>query len=108
MQCNAHCPIILDSWYGKHFFGCLICVETHVDMFLEVWPCSFTETVKFQVDENSSSAGPSTSTSAAADSQNDEVDDDDDELDMDELDELEASLSRTSIQIREPGIKALS
>ncbi|KAK2970726.1 hypothetical protein RJ640_000298 [Escallonia rubra] len=82
--------------------------ETHVDMFLEVWPCSFTETVKFQVEENSSAAGPSTSTSAAADSQNDEVDDDDDELDMDELDELEASLSRTSIQIREPGIKALS
>ena len=31
-------------------------------------------------------------------------DDDDDELDMDELNELEASLSRTSIQIREPGV----
>lgn len=33
-------------------------------------------------------------------------DDDDDELDMDELNELEASLSRTSIQIKEPGIEA--
>ena len=29
--------------------------------------------------------------------------DDDDELDMDELDELEASLSKTSIQIKELG-----
>ncbi|KAK2979336.1 hypothetical protein RJ640_013300 [Escallonia rubra] len=67
-----------------------------------------TEEETDKVEENSSAAGPSTSTSAAADSQNDEVDDDDDELDMDELDELEASLSRTSIQIREPGIKALS
>lgn len=38
----------------------------------------------------------------------DDDDDDDDELDLDELNELEASLSRTSIQIREPGIKALS
>lgn len=35
-------------------------------------------------------------------------DDDDDELDMDELNELEASLSKTSIQIREPGIEASS
>ncbi|KAK3023912.1 hypothetical protein RJ639_043455 [Escallonia herrerae] len=70
-----------------------------------------TDATEQKVEENSSAAGPSTSTSAAADSQNDEVvddDDDDDELDMDELDELEASLSRTSIQIREPGIKALS
>ncbi|KAM0953251.1 putative transcription factor C3H family [Dioscorea sansibarensis] len=32
----------------------------------------------------------------------DDDDDDDDELDIDELNELEASLSRTSIQIREP------
>lgn len=35
-------------------------------------------------------------------------DDDDDELDLDELNELEASLSRTSIQIREPGQAAVS
>lgn len=35
-------------------------------------------------------------------------DDDDDELDLDELNELEASLSRTSIQICEPGIEASS
>jgi hypothetical protein len=30
-------------------------------------------------------------------------DDDDDELDMDELNALEASLSQTSLQIHEPG-----
>lgn len=30
------------------------------------------------------------------------AEDDDDELDIDELNELEASLSKTSIQIREP------
>lgn len=35
-----------------------------------------------------------------------EDDDDDDELDIDELNELEASLSKTSIQIHEPGIEA--
>lgn len=34
------------------------------------------------------------------------VDDDDDELDIDELNELEASLPRTSIQIREPSTGA--
>ncbi|RRT64243.1 hypothetical protein B296_00041980, partial [Ensete ventricosum] len=38
----------------------------------------------------------------------DDDDDDDDELDIDELNELEASLSRTSIQIREPGIESQS
>ncbi|XP_057476536.1 zinc finger CCCH domain-containing protein 11-like [Actinidia eriantha] len=55
--------------------------------------------------------GPSTSTRAAADldSEEDVPDlDDDDELDMDELNELEASLSRTSIQIKEPGIETSS
>ncbi|KAJ0046457.1 hypothetical protein Pint_06140 [Pistacia integerrima] len=55
------------------------------------------------------SAGPSTSSTAVAGSE--EIlpdDDDDDELDLDELNELEASLSRTSIQIREPGIEASS
>ncbi|KAJ4704820.1 zinc finger CCCH domain-containing protein 11-like [Melia azedarach] len=51
--------------------------------------------------KNTSSAdGPSTSTKAA---HVDEVPaDDDDELDMDELNELEASLAKTSIQIEEP------
>lgn len=37
-----------------------------------------------------------------------DIDDDDDELDLDELNELEASLSRTSLQIREPGQQAVS
>ncbi|XP_043696617.1 zinc finger CCCH domain-containing protein 11 isoform X3 [Telopea speciosissima] len=56
-----------------------------------------------KVKDDSASQAPSTSTATAADD-----DDDDDELDMDELNELEASLSRTSIQIREPGIEASS
>ena len=62
-----------------------------------------------QANESSAAGGPSTSAGAAADSE--EVpdiddDDDDDELDLDELNELEASLAKTSIQIREPGIEA--
>ncbi|KAF5777945.1 putative transcription factor C3H family [Helianthus annuus] len=60
--------------------------------------------------ENSSSGGPSTSTNvaaAASEDGNSEInvdddDDDDDDLDMDELNELEASLAKTSIQIKEP------
>eukprot|EP00268_Persea_americana_P015904 TRINITY_DN1750_c0_g1_i1.p1 TRINITY_DN1750_c0_g1~~TRINITY_DN1750_c0_g1_i1.p1 ORF type:complete len:361 (-),score=105.43 TRINITY_DN1750_c0_g1_i1:256-1338(-) len=49
--------------------------------------------------------GPSTSANVE-----EEViaDDDDDELDMDELNELEESLSRTSIQIHEPSIETSS
>ncbi|XP_075475226.1 zinc finger CCCH domain-containing protein 11-like isoform X1 [Primulina tabacum] len=57
--------------------------------------------------------GPSSSTSTTRDSKdnpkhdndngnNDDDDEDDDDLDMDELMELEASLSRTALQIREP------
>ncbi|KAJ4719754.1 zinc finger CCCH domain-containing protein 11 [Melia azedarach] len=56
-------------------------------------------------------AGPSASTGVVPDSEEivpDDDDDDDDELDMDELNELEASLSRATIQIREPGIEASS
>ncbi|KAL6011128.1 hypothetical protein ACLOJK_001572 [Asimina triloba] len=61
--------------------------------------------VRLEKDE-SHSEGPSTSTGVEEDNIAD--DDDDDELDMDELNELEASLSKTSIQIREPGIEASS
>ncbi|KAJ4979830.1 hypothetical protein NE237_010610 [Protea cynaroides] len=63
-----------------------------------------------KVKDNSASQAPSTSTATAADTEAllDDDDDDDDELDLDELNELEASLSRTSIQIREPGIEASS
>ncbi|KAK2633845.1 hypothetical protein Ddye_028637 [Dipteronia dyeriana] len=57
-------------------------------------------------DESSAAAGPSSFVNAVTDSEEILDDDDDDELDMDELNELEASLSRTSIQIREPGIEA--
>lgn len=34
------------------------------------------------------------------------MDDDDDELDVDELNELEASLAKTSIQIQDPSAEA--
>lgn len=63
--------------------------------------------VQFQVKDDSAAGEPSSSTNTVADPEDSlVVDDDDDELDMDELNELEASLSRTSIQIREPGIEA--
>lgn len=53
---------------------------------------------------------PSTSTRAVADTEEDlpDEDEDDDELDMDELNELEATLSKTSVQTHGPGIKASS
>jgi hypothetical protein len=57
-----------------------------------------------QVKDKSTADGPSTSAAAVGDAEDlrdDDDDDDDDELDMDELNELEASLSRTSIQIQE-------
>lgn len=61
--------------------------------------------MQFQAKDNSTGR-PTTSTSAVDDSEDVLLDDDDDdELDLDELNELEASLSRTSIQIREPGIE---
>ncbi|XP_059667719.1 zinc finger CCCH domain-containing protein 11-like [Cornus florida] len=59
-----------------------------------------------KVAKNSASDGPSSSTSAAGDTEVLPEDDDDDELDMDELNELEESLSKTSIQISEPGVNA--
>lgn len=52
-----------------------------------------------QVNDKSTADGPSTSAAAAGDAE--DLTDDDDELDMDELNELEASLSKTSIQIPE-------
>ncbi|XP_059666141.1 zinc finger CCCH domain-containing protein 11-like [Cornus florida] len=63
-----------------------------------------------KVQGNPSAGRPSSSTSAVVDSEEvlSDVDDDDDELDIDELNELEASLSRTSIQIQEPSIKTSS
>ncbi|XP_022744569.1 zinc finger CCCH domain-containing protein 11-like [Durio zibethinus] len=69
------------------------------------------ELTEQKVKDDSAAAGPSSVTSAAADSEDillDDEEDDDDELDMDELNELEASLSRTSIQIQEPGITTSS
>ncbi|THG05858.1 hypothetical protein TEA_015601 [Camellia sinensis var. sinensis] len=63
-----------------------------------------------KVQKNPLGEVPSTSTSAVADSEEafPDVDDDDDELDLDELNELEASLSRTSIRIQEPGAEISS
>ncbi|XP_062092820.1 zinc finger CCCH domain-containing protein 21 [Humulus lupulus] len=57
-------------------------------------------------DKNATAEGPSSSYDAVSNSgEVPDFDDDDDELDLDELNELEASLSTTSIQIREPGIE---
>lgn len=53
-----------------------------------------------KVNDKSTADGPSTSAAAAVGDAED-LTDDDDELDMDELNELEASLSKTSIQIAE-------
>ncbi|KAL3732126.1 hypothetical protein ACJRO7_028895 [Eucalyptus globulus] len=66
------------------------------------------EDAKDNAGGKSAEGQPSTSRSAVAESEEVLLDDDDDELDMDELNELEASLSKTSIQIREPGIEASS
>lgn len=52
-----------------------------------------------KVNDKSTVDGPSTSAAAVGDAE--DLTDDDDELDMDELNELEASLSKTSIQIPE-------
>ncbi|KAF8042443.1 hypothetical protein BT93_A0924 [Corymbia citriodora subsp. variegata] len=61
--------------------------------------------IKKQVDGNLIGEGPSTSSTEIGDG---EVlpNEDDDELDNDELDELEASLSRTAIEIQEPRVGA--
>lgn len=53
-----------------------------------------------KVNDNSAGDGPNSSAKACGDA---EDDNDDDELDMDELNELEASLSNTSLQIQESG-----
>ncbi|KAK7245190.1 hypothetical protein RIF29_40025 [Crotalaria pallida] len=51
---------------------------------------------------NATEDGPSMATTSAADAEDPvDFDEDDDELDLDELNELEASLSKTSIQIKE-------
>lgn len=55
---------------------------------------------RHQEDNNADADGPSSSVVHDADNVVD--DDDDDDLDVDELNELEASLSRTSLQIKEP------
>ena len=61
-----------------------------------------------QVEQKSDAQGPSSSSQAnGEDAENvfddDDDEDDDDELDLDELNELEASLAKTSIKIQEPG-----
>ncbi|KAL3753896.1 hypothetical protein ACJRO7_001180 [Eucalyptus globulus] len=61
--------------------------------------------VKKQVDDNSVGEGPSASSTEVGDGEA-LPSEDDDELDTNELDELEASLSRTAIEIQEPGVGA--
>lgn len=57
-----------------------------------------------KANDKSAEAGPSSSVPANGEGNGSDAadDDDDDELDLDELNELEASLSKTSIQINEP------
>ncbi|TYH77305.1 hypothetical protein ES332_D04G145000v1 [Gossypium tomentosum] len=59
-----------------------------------------------KANNNSATDGPSTSATSAADAESLTDDDDDDEYDMNEFNELEASLTKTSIQIQEPNSKA--
>ncbi|XWS43642.1 hypothetical protein CRYUN_Cryun16bG0121200 [Craigia yunnanensis] len=59
-----------------------------------------------KANNDSAADGPSTSVKSAPDAEALMDDDDDDELDMDELNELEASLGKTSIQIQEPNAEA--
>jgi hypothetical protein len=64
--------------------------------------------IQLQGTGSAANNGPSTSATGGADDEvpDDDIDDDDDELDLDELNELEASLAKTSIQINEPGAEA--
>ena len=65
------------------------------------WPALVFFPIQLQANDNSARDSLS---SAATSVRDDEVipEDDDDELDMDELNELEASLAKTSIEIKEP------
>lgn len=67
----------------------------HILWFANHW-------IQFQGTGSAANNGPSTSAAGGADDElPDDIDDDDDELDLDELDELEASLAKTSIHIKE-------
>lgn len=80
-------------------------IQHHILLVLQSFNFSH---VQYQVKDSTAVAAPSSS-SVVTDNEDvppDDDDDDDDELDIDELNELEASLSKTSIQIREPGIEA--
>lgn len=63
--------------------------------------------IHLQANNDSAAAGPSSLATSAADAGAlPEDDDDDDELEINELNELEASLAKTSIQIQEPNAEA--
>ena len=81
-------------------FDTLIC-RGHTDMRWTSWCWIFVVLhIHFQANNDSAADGPSTSVTSAPDAEAlMDDDDDDDELDMDELNELEASLGKTSIQI---------
>lgn len=70
-------------------------------MLMESWVFTFQAKNKETEAGTSKSSGDAEQSSKEVVDEDDD-DDDDDDLDMDELDELEASLSKTSIQIREP------
>jgi hypothetical protein len=81
-------------------------IRTRVwDARVGLWIKIFCRT-EFSTTKKSQDVGPSSSTSNGKQAEERDEDDIhiDDDLDLDELNELEASLSRTSIQIREPGV----
>ena len=81
-------------------FRCLLWHKINTTVHLLF--CSWFNCIQLQVNDNSAANGPSGSTKAC-----DDASEDDDELDMDELKELEASLSKKSLQILEFGTQYL-
>lgn len=78
-------------------------IQHHILLVLQSFKFSH---FQYQVKDSTAVGAPSSSSVVADNEDVPPDDDDDDELDIDELNELEASLSKTSIQIREPGIEA--
>ena len=85
--------VIIDWW--------ILVVVWNPNGLLVSWPVVVFFPIQLQANDNSAGDGPS---SAATSIRDDEVIPgvDDHELDMDELNELEASLAKTSTEIKEP------
>lgn len=88
-------PFALVTSYFCQMLACFVDDDEAYDKYQRE-PESESGDTEQNANGNATEDGPSTLIASA------DVDDDD-ELDMDELDELEASLSKTSIQIKELG-----